>query len=119
MNYLDIDTEVNRLARAMVSQDYRIAQDLLNHLQTYLSADVVAGIVLICLERLLQVDQDAVLWTVTHLVPMDLLREIQKLVSLSFYRRLIDQGFEPGEDFSVDAKGHLLLSSQAHTAVFV
>lgn len=117
VNYLDLESEVNRITRAIAIRDPRITEDLIADLKTRMTLDIVAGILLISLERLLRIDSDTFLWAIENLIPLDVMGEIQRLISLSCYHRLICQGFEPGGDFSVDAEGRLLLNSQAQAAI--
>jgi hypothetical protein len=47
------------------------------------------------------------------------MQEMKKITTFAFYQRLISKKFIPGEDFSVDANGKLLLNNNARTAMLV
>lgn len=94
----------------MSSRDTRIAGSLMADLQTQLSLPEIAGLLVICLERLLGLDQEAFLWAV-RFIPEDVLSEIRHLFMVDRYRQLIGQGLIPGQDFSVDQSGQLLINN--------
>lgn len=110
MDLLNLDQEIARLARAMVSRDSRIVGALISYLQSQLSLAEVAGLLVICLERLLWLDHEAFLWSV-KLIPHEVLPEIRHLFVINRCQQLIGQGLIPGQDFSVDASGRLLMGS--------
>lgn len=105
------------MARAMTSRDSRIGKALLANLKTQLTLRDVAGVILVSLERLLWLDSDSFLWSVENLIPVDILQEIQGIISTAIYKRLIEQGLIPGQDFSVDADRKLLLNCKAKVAI--
>lgn len=117
MNYLELEDEVGKIARAISSRDTRIGKALIANLKAQLPLEEVAGIILISLERLLWSDTDLFDWAVETLIPVDVLQEIRSIIGIISYKRLIDQGFTPGQDFSVGCEGKLLLSSLAQAVV--
>ena len=45
------------------------------------------------------------------------MQEIRNLTSVTIYKQLIAKKFVPGQDFSVDASGKLLLNKNAKAAI--
>lgn len=117
MNCLQIELEIERMARAMMTRNRQIGQDLFAYLRTQLPIEVIAGLTIVSIERILWFDTEAVLWTLEHLIPADVLQEIRKITTITIYKQLIGKGFIPGKDISVDAEGKLLLNNQAKSAV--
>lgn len=117
MNSLELETEVGRMTRAMMTRNPQIGKDLIGHLKTQLPVEAVAGLMLISIERVIWFDTDSVLWTMEHLIPADVMHEIQKNFLVHICKRLISKGFIPGCDFSVDANSKLLLTAQAKAAI--
>lgn len=113
----ELEQEVSKLARAIASRSCQIGQDVLNGLRDRFSAEEVAGITLVSLERLIWIDAVAFVWAVETLLPLDLMQEIRRLTSASVGKRLVNLGFQPGEDFSVDSRGQLLLNDRARMSV--
>lgn len=118
MNSLQLETEIEKMARAMMTRNSEIGKDLIVYLRTQFTLEAVAGLVLVSIERLLWFDTDSIFWTVEHLIPTDVLQEIKKIATGTFYKQLIDKGFIPGHDFSIDASGNLLTNNKAKTAIF-
>lgn len=117
MNGLELEQEIGKLARAMMARNKQIGQDLIDHLKTQLSLQDAAGMVLVSVERILWFDPDAVLWTIENVIPADIMQEIQSITSVAIYKRLIEKGFIPGRDLSVDGNGKLLLNQKAKAAI--
>jgi hypothetical protein len=117
MSCLDLETEVGKMATAMMTRNPQIGKDLIGHLRTQLTVEAVASLMLVSIERVIWFDTDSVFWTIEHLIPTDVMDEIKKIFLLHFYKRLISKGCIPGTDFSVDANGKLLLNAQAKIAI--
>lgn len=117
MNSLQLELEIGKMARAMMTRNPEIGKDLIGHLRTQLTVEAVAGVMLVSIERVVWFDTDSVFWTIQNLIPADVMQEIQKIISVSIFQRLIAKGFMPGKDFSVDANGKLLLNDQAQRAI--
>ncbi len=117
MNCLQFELEIERMARAMMTRNRQIGQDLIADFRTALPIEVIAGLTIVSIERILWFDTEAVLWTIEHLIPADVLQEIRKITTITIYKQLIGKGFIPGKDISVDAEGKLLLNNQAKSAV--
>ncbi len=117
MSCLDLETEVGKMARAMMTRNSQIGKDLIGHLKTQLTVEAVAGVMLVSIERVIWFDTDSVLWTLEHLIPIDVMQEIKQIFLAHFYKRLIGKGCMLGTDFSVDANGKLLLNAQAKTVI--
>lgn len=117
MNFLQLETEIEKMAAAMMTRNREIGQDLINHLRTQLNLEVVAGLIIVSIERLLWFDIDLVFWTIEHIIPADVMQEIHRITTLTLYQQLISKGFIPGNEFSMDANGKLLLSNEAKCAV--
>ncbi|WP_250122728.1 hypothetical protein [Chroococcidiopsis sp. CCMEE 29] len=117
MNSLQLEVEIEKLARAMMTRNREIGNDLINYLRTQFPVEAVAGLMIVSIERLIWFDIDSVLWTIEHLIPADVMQEIKRITTFSVYQRLISKGFTPGQEFSVDANGKLLLNDKARTSV--
>lgn len=117
MNSLQLELEIGKMARAMMTRNPEIGKDLIGYLRTQLTVEAVAGVMLVSIERVVWFDTDSVFWTIQNLIPADVMQEIQKIISVSIFQRLIAKGFMPGKDFSVDANGKLLLNEQAQRAI--
>ena len=116
-NPLQLEVEIERMARSMMTRNTQIGKDLIGYLRTNFTLEEVAGLMLICIERIIWFDIDSVLWTLEYLIPNDVMQEMKKITIFAFYQRLISKKFIPGEDFSVDANGKLLLNNNARTAM--
>lgn len=112
MNSLDLDLEIGKMARAMMTRNRQIGVELITHLRDQMTLEEVAGIMLVSIERLLWFDAQSVLWTIEHLIPVDIMQEIQRITSVTVYKHLIAQGYVPGKDMSVDANGKLLVKAK-------
>lgn len=117
-NSLELEQEVGKMARAMITRNTQIGEDLIAHLRTQLTLEGVAGVMIVSIERLIWFDVDSVFWTIENLIPRDVMQEIHKITSVTIYKQLIGKGFTPGQDFSVDASGKLLLNNQARASIF-
>lgn len=117
LTYPELEQEISKMACAIMARDSRIGKDLLANLRKRSSPENVAGVMLVSLERLLWTDAEAMIWAIDHLLPIDVLQEIRRITSVAIGKRLIHKGFQPGEDFSVDSTGRLLLNSKAELAV--
>ena len=117
INILQLETEIGKMATAMITRNSLIGKDLIGHLRQELSLEDVAGVIVVSIERLMWLDWEAVIWSVNHLIPADVMQEIRQITSMALYRRLIGKGFTPGTDFSVGTGGNLLLNDGAHKAI--
>lgn len=117
MNCFQLEQEVGKMAGAMMTRNPQIGRDLIGYLKTQLPVEAVADLIIISIERVLWFDTDAVFWTMEHLIPKDVMHEIQKNFLVDIYKRLVSKGFAPGIDFSVDANSKLLLNAQAKAAI--
>lgn len=117
INILQLEIEIGKMARAMMTRNSLIGKDLIGHLRQELPLKDVAGVIVVSIERLMWLDWEAVVWSVNHLIPADVMQEIRQMSSMAVYRRLIERGFTPGTDFSVDADGTLLLNDGARKAI--
>ncbi|PSM50533.1 hypothetical protein C7Y66_03600 [Chroococcidiopsis sp. CCALA 051] len=116
-NPLQLETEIARIARVMMTRNSEIGSDIIDDLRTKLTSEELAGLLLVGIERILWFDVDAVFWTIEQMIPADLMQEIRKITNLAFYKQLINQKFIPGVDFSIDADGKLLLNHNAKAAL--
>jgi hypothetical protein len=116
-NPLQLETEIARIARVMMTRNSEIGSDIIDDLRTKLTSEELAGLLLVGIERILWFDVDAVFWTIEQMIPADLMQEIRKITNLAFYKQLINQKFIPGVDFSIDADGKLLLNHNAKALV--
>ena len=118
MNPLQLEVEIERIARSMMTRNAEIGNDLISDLRTKLPVDEVAGLILVSIQRVVYFDIDSVSWTIKHLIPVDVKLEMKKIITFTLYQQLISKKFIPGKDFSVDASGKLLVNDSAKTAVF-
>ncbi|GAB4178050.1 MAG: hypothetical protein Fur006_10210 [Coleofasciculaceae cyanobacterium] len=115
MNSLDLDLEIGKMSRAMMTRNRQIGVDLIAHLRSQMTLEELAGMMLVSIERLLRFDTESVMWTIENLIPKDILQEIQKITSVAIYKHLIGKGYVPGKDMSVDANGKLLVKAKTRT----
>ncbi|BAU09837.1 hypothetical protein LEP3755_03120 [Leptolyngbya sp. NIES-3755] len=115
---LDLEQELNRLTCAFAARNTEIGKAVIANLRSRLTLREVAGMVIVSLERLVWTDQLAFCWAIEQVIPGYVMREIRRITSVTIYRRLITQGYEPGQDFSMDGKGQVLLNEQAKTSIF-
>jgi hypothetical protein len=113
MNSLELDQEIGKMAVAMMTRNSLIGKSLIAHLRTQMTLESVAGVLLVSIQRVVWFDTDSVVWTIKHLIPTDIMEEIQRMTSFSVYKHLVSKGFVPGKDLSVDANGNLLLKEKA------
>ena len=117
MKQLDLEQEIGKMARAMMTRNSQFGDALIAHLRTQFTNEEVAGLVLVSLERLLWFDSELFLWTIQNFIPADVVQEIRRITSVAIYKQLIGKKFMPGKDFSVDADGKLLLNDKAKKAI--
>jgi len=113
MNSLELDQEIGKMAIAMMTRNSEIGKALIAHLRTQMTLESVAGVLLVSVQRVVWFDTDSVVWTIKHLIPTDIMEEIQRMTSFAVYKHLVSKGFVPGKDLSVDASGKLLLNGKA------
>ena len=116
-NPLQLETEIERIARAMMTRNSEIGKDIISYLKKNASIEELAGLMLISIERVIWFDTDSVFWTLEYLIPSDVMQEMKKITTFALYQQLIYKKLVPGEDFSVDANGKLLLNNNAKTTV--
>lgn len=117
LNPLQLETEIARVARVMMTRNSEIGNDIISDLRTKLTMEELAGLLLVGIERILWFDADAVFWTIEQMIPADIMQEIRKIANFALYQQLIYQKLIPGIDFSIDADGKLLLNYKAKTAL--
>lgn len=116
-NYLELEQEASRLVYALAAYNTGICEAIINSLRDRFLLEEVAGVMLVCLERLIWLDANAFVWAVEHLLPADVAQEIRRITSVTLGKRLIHRGLKPGQDFSVDSIGRLLLNDTAKDIV--
>lgn len=119
MNHLELEQEIGKMARAMMTRNSLIGKDLIAALRGRLPVESVAAVMIVSIERLIWSDCESVVWSVGYLIPADVMEEIRRITSLVVCKRLMGKGFVLGKDFSIDSRGNLLLSENAKTAVVV
>ena len=118
MNSFDLEQEISKMARAMMSRNTQIGTDLIAYLRTQLTLECVAGVLLVSIQRVLWFDPESVVWSIENIIPADIMQEIRNITSFTVYKNLVAKGFVPGKDLSVDANGNLLVKQKAGTAFF-
>jgi hypothetical protein len=116
--HLHLESEISRLTCALATRNADIGKSIIVGLRCQLTLRDVAGIVIVSLERLLWVDPLAFCWAVEQIIPGYVMREIRRITTITLYKQLIHQGLQPGEDFSMDAKGSVLLSDRAKADLY-
>lgn len=117
MNCLQVDLEVEKIARVMMTRNREIGKDLIAYLRMQLPTTEVAGLVIISIERLMWFDGEAILWAIEHMIPSDVMQEVRDITTTTIYKHLTSKGFVPGKDISVDAEGKLLLNIKAKASI--
>ncbi len=117
-NYLELETDLSRLTSAFATRSTTIGKEVIASLRSRLTLRDVAGMVIVSLERLVWQDPLSFCWAVENTVPGYVRREIRCITSITVYKRLIDRGLDPGQDFSMDAKGNILFSDRVKVTVF-
>jgi len=117
MNCLQVDLEIERIARVMMTRNREIGKDLIAYLRMQLPTVEVAGLVIISIERLMWFDSEAILWAIEHMIPSDVMQEVRDITTTTIYKHLTSKGFVPGKDISVDAEGKLLLNVKAKASI--
>ena len=108
MNCLQVDLEIERITRAMMTRNREIGKDLIAYLRMQSPTAEIAGLIIISIERLMWFDTDAILWAIEHMIPSDIMQEVRNITTTTIYKHLTCKGFIPGKDISVDAEGKLL-----------
>ncbi len=116
--YPELENDLSRLTSAFATRNTTIGKEVIASLRCRMTLRDVAGMVIVSLERLVWQDQLAFCWAVENTVPGYVMREIRRITSITVYKRLIDRGLDPGQDFSVDAKGNVLFTDRAKTTAF-
>lgn len=117
-SYLQLESEVSRLTSAFATRNSEIGRAVIASLRSQLTLRDVAGIVIVSLEQVVRVDPLAFCWAVEQTIPGYVMREIRRMTSMCVYKRLIAEGLYPGEDFSMDSKGAVMLSDRAKDTLF-
>ncbi len=117
MNHLELEQEIGKMARAMMTRNSLIGKDLIAALRGRLPVESVAAVMIVSIERLIWSDCESVVWSVGYLIPADVMEEIRRITALVVCKRLMGKGFVLGQDFSIDYRGNLLLNENARTAV--
>ncbi|KAM3105364.1 MULTISPECIES: hypothetical protein [unclassified Phormidesmis] len=118
ISYLKLEQDISRLTSAFATRNTCIGKEIIANLRSHLTLRDVAGIVLVSLERLIHTDPLAFCWAVENTVPGYVMREIRRITSMTLYKRLIDKGLTPGNDFSMNEKGGVLLNDRAKLTLF-
>lgn len=116
-NPLQLENEIERIARSMMTRNTQIGKDIISYMRNQFTLEELAGLMLVSIDRVIWFDLESVFWTLEYLIPSDIMQEMKKITTFTFYQRLIRQKFLPGQDFSIDADGKLLMSHNAQTSV--
>lgn len=117
MNCLQVDLEIERITRVMMTRNREIGKDLIAYLRMQLPTVEVAGLVIISIERLMWFDSEAIIWAIEYMIPSDVMQEVRNITTTTIYKHLTSKGFVPGKDISVDAEGKLLLNVKAKASI--
>lgn len=116
MNCLELDREIAKMARAMMTRNTQIGRDLIAYLRSQMTLEAVAGVLVVSIERVIWFDAESIIWTIENVIPADIMQEIHRITSVSIYKQLITKGYVPGKDMSVDANGKILLKETVRVA---
>ncbi|HBL11044.1 MAG TPA: hypothetical protein DD379_06490 [Cyanobacteria bacterium UBA11162] len=116
MNSLELDREIGKIARAIMTRNREIGSDVIAYLTTQLTVDFVAGMLLVSIERVIWFDADSVVWAIETIIPVEIMQEIQRMMSFSLYKQLVSKGYVPGKDISVNASGVVLFKDRVRKA---
>jgi hypothetical protein len=108
---------VEFVSHCLKTQDQRLletSEKILNHL---LGIDHASNIFVAALFELATAENVNFEWDIEILSALEPYRKIFKIVSMSAAEKLIRKGFIPGQDFSADGTGKILLSQQTKTAL--
>lgn len=108
---LQLEIEIEKIARSMMTRNTKIGKDIISYMRKYFTVEDLAGLMLISIERIIWFDTDSVFWTLEYLIPVDVLEEMKKITTFALYQRLIYQKLVPGQDFSIDANGRVLVNN--------
>lgn len=117
-SYLELESDVSKLVYALATCNSGVCEALITSLRDRLSLETVAGMMLISLEQLLRLNSQAFVWAVESWLPVDVFQEIRRISTVTIGKQLIERGLQPGQDFSVNFGGQLLLNEAAKTAMF-
>jgi N-acetylglutamate synthase-like GNAT family acetyltransferase len=117
LNYLELEQEIDRLTTAITARNLSIGNDLVENLKSRFELREIAGMFLVSLSRLIWLDSLSFCWAVENLIPQEVMHEVRNITTVSVCKRLIDEGLVPGQDFSVDSVGCLLLNEPARSVV--
>ncbi len=117
LTYQELEQESAKMVCALATYNTQIGREMIASLQDRLPSTEMAGVLLVSLERLLWMDSAAFTWAIDHLIPADVMREIHRITTAHIGKQLVDRGFTPGCDFSLNAAGHLMLSDAARAAM--
>lgn len=117
MNLLELERETTKMTRVMMTRHIAIGKDTIADLRTRMTLEELSGVIIVSIERLLWLDWDSVVWAIAHLIPADIMAQIQSTLRITLYQRLIHKGLIPGVDFSIDGHGNLRLNDKAQKCV--
>jgi hypothetical protein len=80
---LQLEIDIARIARVMMTRNPEIGNDIINDLRTKLTSEELAGLLLIGIERIVWFDVDAVFWTIERLIPDEIVKEMRKITVIS------------------------------------
>lgn len=83
MSYLELESEIENISRAMIIRNGQVGKDLVAKLRAQLTLKDVAGVMLVSLERIVWLDPDSFQWAIANLIPTDVLQEIQRIAFMS------------------------------------
>lgn len=110
--YQQLEQETSKTVYALATCNVQIGSEIIANLCNRFTLEGAAGIILVSLEQLLWLNPEAFVWSVA-LLPPDLLKAIRCQMVVAVSKRLVDQRFIPGKDFSLDSNGQLLLTDKA------
>ena len=110
VGYLQMEQETTKMVYALATCNAQVSGEIIASLRDRFSLEAAAGILLVSLEQLLWLNAEAFIWSVEKLLPADILEAMRSITVVAVGKGLVDRGFLPGKDFSVDGTGQLLLA---------
>jgi hypothetical protein len=114
--YRQLEQETTKVVYALAVCNAQIGSEMIASLRDRFSLEEAAGIILVSLEKLLWLNAEAFIWSVENLLSTDMLKAIRCHTVVAVGKRLVERGFVPGQDFSVDGTGQLLLTDTVRTS---
>ncbi len=117
MNYTKIfSSTVELIILALQLKNKNILESYENSLNCIFGHEYTAQIFLGALFELSEIDPDSFAWASQNLFHLEYYSRLFRLVTMCVAQRLIEKGFIPGEDFSANCMGQILIHEKVKHA---